>query len=669
MPLFAGRRLLCGLVAVFAVAACGGDPASPDIPPVVAITAANGVTSLTAGSSVLLSATLTDKRGKLASGALFTWSSANSAIASVSTTGMVTSTQAGTTTISATASGATGNFVVAVTPGTPAKLVMTTQPTGGASGARLATQPVVEVRDQYDNVVTATSTFVNVALVGAGTITGSVTIPSQQGVARFTDLAVAGLAGGRSLQFSATGLTAVASAPFTITPGAAATLAYVGAAPRFRSGLLSPSPLQVQLRDRDGNDVAVAGRRVAVVATGGSGVTTAVNTTVVTDAQGRASFGALTLTGVAGTRTLTFVADSTTAISNATISALLAGGRATRLVINRDVPATIEAALTLPLPPVVQLLDSVGNTAPDAGVRVRATLQGGTGALSNATADTDTLGRATFSALTVLGAVGVRSLQYAADGLLGANGRAFTTVPPDSSVQPTSVITLVTAADTVQRVLQLDTPTSQFTPFLSARDAQGNALTARDVRWVARDPSRATVSADGVIRGALPGRTFVVAQGSRTASVGDSLLVFVPRNATGPIVRATLPSYRVVTTDTFSITIEVQSRDGRPLSAIDLEVAWPGSSSFPFSPFNATSFTSLRPGVQVQQVDGQQNLRLTWASATPVLGTVQLLRLQCRVNQRNVGNQLVFTLNQLLDGTLNDLTSVTSVFNPVVIIR
>jgi uncharacterized protein YjdB len=668
MPLSAGRRLLCGLVAVFAVAACGGDPASPDIPPVVAITAANGVTSLAAGSSVLLSATLTDKRGKLVSGALFSWSSANSAIASVSTTGMVTSAQAGTTTISATSGGATGSFTVSVTPGTPAKLVMATQPTGGASGARLATQPVVEVRDQYDNVVTATSTFVTVALVGAGTITGSVTIPAQQGIARFTDLAVAGLAGGRSLQFSASGLTAVASAPFNITPGAAATLAYVGSAPRLRSGLPTTSPLQVQLRDRDGNDVAVAGRRVAVVATGGSGVTTAVNTTVLTDAQGRASFGALTLTGVAGTRTLTFVADSTTAITNATISALLSGGRATRLVINRDMPASVEAASTLAAPPVVQLLDSIGNTAPDAGVRVRATLQGGTGALSNATADTDTLGRATFSALTVLGALGVRSLQYAADGVLGVNGRAFTTVPPDSSVQPTSIITLVTAADTVQRVLQLDTPTSRFTPFLSARDAQGNALTARDVRWVARDPSRATVSADGVITGALPGRTFVVAQGSRTASVGDSLLVFVPRNATGPIVRATLPSYRI-TTDTFSITIEVQSRDGRPLSAIDLEVAWPGSSSFPFSPFNATSFTTLRTGVQVQQVDGQQNLRLTWASATPVQGTVQLLRLQCRVNQRNVGNQVVFTLNQLLDGTLNDLTSVTSVFNPVVIIR
>jgi hypothetical protein len=668
MPLSAGRRVLCGLVAVLAVSACGGDPASPDIPPVVAITATNGVTSLTAGSSVLLSATLTDKRGKLASGAAFSWSSANSAVASVSTTGTVTSAQAGTTTISATSGGATGNITIAVTPGTPAKLVMATQPTGGASGARLSTQPVVEVRDQYDNIVTATSTSVTVALVGAGTMTGSVTIPSQQGIARFTDLVVAGLTGGRSLQFSATGLTSVASTPFNITPGAAATLVYVGSAPRLRSGLPTASPLQVQLRDRDGNDVAVAGRRVTVVATGGPGVTTAVNATVSTDAQGRASFGALTLTGLAGTRILTFVADSTTVITNAIISAPLSGGRATRLVIDRDMPVNIEAGSLLPAPPVVQLLDSVGNAAPDAGVRVRATLQGGTGTLSNATADTDTLGRATFSALTVLGAQGVRSLQYAADGLPGVTGRAFTTVTPDSSAQPTSVITLVTAADTVRRVLELNTPTSQFTPFLSARDARGNALSASAVRWFARDPSRATVSADGVITGALPGRTFVVAQSSRTASIADSLLVFVPRNATGPIVRATLPSYRI-TTDTFSITIEVQSRDGRPLSAIDLEVAWPGSASFPFSPFNATSFTTFRTGVQVQQVDGQQNLRLTWASATPVQGTVQLLRLQCRVNQRNVGNQLVFTLNQLLDGTLNDLTSVTSVFNPVIIIR
>ena len=665
MQLSHGRRVARGLLATLAFAAACGDPASPDIPPVVAIRSASGLTAVSAGTSVLLSATLTDKRGKPVSGAAFTWSSANSAIASVSATGLVTGAQSGTTTITASSAGTAGTFAIAVTPGAPVKLVITTQPAGAVSGARLATQPVVEVRDLYDNVVTATSTAVTATLVGAGTVGGGATAVSQEGIARFTDLSVAGLVGARSLQFTAPALAPVTSASFDITPGAVAALAYVGAAPRLRSGIPAASPMQLQLRDRDGNDVPVAGRRVTVAVTGGTGVTAAANTTVTTNAQGRASFSALTVTGVAGTRTLTFTTDAGVSPTTATLQ--LSGGRASRLIIERDMPASLNAGATVSPPPIVQLLDSIGNTAGDVGVRVRTTLQGGTGTLGSATADTDTLGRAIFSGLTVISALGSRSLQYAVDGLSGASGRTFTVFAPDTLTQPARIITLVTAADTVQRVLQLETPTSQFTPSVSARSADGSPFSTASVRWFARDPSRATVSANGTITGALPGRTFIVAQANRTPSVADSLLVFVPRNATGPIVRATLPTYRI-TTDTFSIIIEVQSRDGRPLSAIDLEVAWPGSASFPYSPFNATAFQPLRSGVQVQQVDGQQNLRINWATVTPVQGTVQLLRLQCRVNQRGVGNQLVITLNQLLDGTLTDLSSLTSVFNPIVII-
>ncbi|MFO0096098.1 MAG: hypothetical protein ACK54K_17550, partial [Gemmatimonadaceae bacterium] len=78
--------------------------------------------------------------------------------------------------------------------------------------------------------------------------------------------------------------------------------------------------------------------------------------------------------------------------------------------------------------------------------------------------------------------------------------------------------------------------------------------------------------------------------------------------------------------------------------------------------------TTLRSGVVAQTVDAQQNVRVTWTSATPVAGPVQLVRLVCRVNQRNVGNQVVFTLNQLLTGDLTDVTAVTSIFNPVVIV-
>jgi hypothetical protein len=141
----------------------------------------------------------------------------------------------------------------------------------------------------------------------------------------------------------------------------------------------------------------------------------------------------------------------------------------------------------------------------------------------------------------------------------------------------------------------------------------------------------------------------------------------VPRNATGPILRATLPSYRI-TTDTFSIILEVESRDGTLLTGADFEVAWPGSSAFLFSPFNVTATQRLRSDVVAQQVDGQQNMRVTWAATTPVGGRVALFRLICRVNQRNVGNQVVLTLNQLLTADLTDVTAQTSVFNPVVII-
>ena len=81
-----------------------------------------------------------------------------------------------------------------------------------------------------------------------------------------------------------------------------------------------------------------------------------------------------------------------------------------------------------------------------------------------------------------------------------------------------------------------------------------------------------------------------------------------------------------------------------------------------------TSISTLSPGVVTGLVERQENVRVTWVTTTPVTGSVPLLRLLCRVNQRNVGNQLVLTLNQLLAGDLTDLTAAVSVFNPIVIV-
>jgi hypothetical protein len=660
------RLLRCPIaLSVAALTACGSDPATPDVPPVVAVSAAGSVSAIASGSTVQLSATYTDRRGRSVGNATFTWSSANSAVAAVTAAGLVTGIQAGTTTISATSSGTTGSVSLTVTPGTPARLVLTTAPAGAASGVRLTTQPVVEVRDNADNLVTSATTTVNVALVGSGTITGTISVPAVQGIARFTDLVVSGLVGGRSLQFFSPGLTPVTSSAFDVVPGPAATLTFVGAPPRLRSGLASPTAVQVQLRDREGNDAPEAGRRVTVTASGGAGVTALTNNTVLTNGQGRAVFSALTVAGLAGPRTLSFVADSISTAATASLS--LVGGAPTRLAIERDAPAAGEDGVPLSPPPIVRMLDSVGNTAPDAGISVRAALAGGAGTLTNNTAVSDSLGRATFTGLTIFDGSGARTLQFSASGLTGITSRSIAVAPPDTAPQPASIRTTRSASDTVGRVLELSATSGSVTPFLLTRNAAGTPMGTGGVRWLVRDPSRASVAADGRITGALPGRTFVVAQASRTPSVADSVLVFVPRNATGPILRASLPSYRI-TTDTFSLVVEIVPRDGSTLSAADLEVAWPGSAAFPFSPFNVTAITALRTGVVAQTVDAQQNVRVTWTSATPVAGPVQLVRLSCRVNQRNVGNQVIFTLNQLLAGDLTDLTGATSVFNPVVIV-
>ncbi len=167
MPQF--RRSLVALVAVLS-AACSGEPAAPDVPPVVAVTATGGATSITSGSSVQLAATLADRRGRPVSNPVFTWSSANGAIAAVSATGLVTGIQAGTTNITATSDGTSGSISLTVTPGAPAKLVVATQPGGAASGVRLVAQPVIEVRDNADNVVTSATTTVSRPPVGWGRI-------------------------------------------------------------------------------------------------------------------------------------------------------------------------------------------------------------------------------------------------------------------------------------------------------------------------------------------------------------------------------------------------------------------------------------------------------------------------------------------------------------------
>jgi hypothetical protein len=83
-------------------------------------------------------------------------------------------------------------------------VVITRQPVGGAVGATLITQPIVELRDVSNNVSTGSNAVVTAGLSGfTGTVGGTVAVPAVAGVATFTNLQVNGAPGTYALTFSA----------------------------------------------------------------------------------------------------------------------------------------------------------------------------------------------------------------------------------------------------------------------------------------------------------------------------------------------------------------------------------------------------------------------------------------------------------------------------------
>lgn len=87
--------------------------------PVASVAVTPGSATLTIAQSASLSAVTTDANGNILNGRQVTWSSVNTAVATVSALGLVTATGAGSTTISATANGKIGSAQVVVTSPTP----------------------------------------------------------------------------------------------------------------------------------------------------------------------------------------------------------------------------------------------------------------------------------------------------------------------------------------------------------------------------------------------------------------------------------------------------------------------------------------------------------------------------------------------------------------------
>lgn len=145
-------------------------------------------------------------------------------------------------------------------PPAPTQFALATPPSAVArSGVAFSQQPALQLQDAQGAPVSQAGWPVTASVAsGGGTVLGTATaVTDANGVATFTDLAVEGLVGERTLDFRAPGLDWVTSEAFALEAGLPATLAIsTGAVQDGRAGMPVSTLPAVRVDDGAGNPVA-----------------------------------------------------------------------------------------------------------------------------------------------------------------------------------------------------------------------------------------------------------------------------------------------------------------------------------------------------------------------------------------------------------------------------
>ena len=375
---------------------------------------------------------------------------------------------AGNRTLSFTAPGiapVTSTAIAITSP--PSQLTISTQPSNTAqSGAVLAQQPVIQVKDAGNNPVSGITVTVAIAS-GGGTLGGTLTaVSGANGAAAFTGLSISGTVGSRTLSFSAAGVPSVTSNAITITAGPATTLS-ITTQPSSTASSGVAFAQQPVLRVTDDWNNGING--IAVTAAIGSGGGTLGGTlSVNSNSSGTASFTNLSISGSAGDRTLRF---SATGLSSVTSTPISVSVTPSQLTITTQPSGTAQSGVPFPTQPVILVKDGAGN--PIGGVVVTAAISSGGGTLGGtATATTNASGVATYTDLSISGTTGTRKLSF--------------TAAPAPAVQSNNINLTPGPASQLTITTQPGSPAIQNSnfnpqPVIQLRDAAGNAVSQSGV--------------------------------------------------------------------------------------------------------------------------------------------------------------------------------------------
>lgn len=287
----------------------------------------------------------------------------------------------------------------------PSALSVTQQASGTVeSGEVFPVQPAVRALDSVGNPISGIDVTVAIQ-TGGGALSGTAMATTDaSGFATFSNLAISGTPGDRTLRFTAPGWNSVDSNPISVALSPLEITQQASGS--SESGVVFAQQPLVKALDGANNPVSGIVVTASILSGGGSlgGTVTAT-----TNASGEAVFTNLSITGAPGDRVLRFTATNWIAVDSDAITIF------SFLTLTQQASALVETNTVFPQQPIVEARD--GNNNPVSGVSVTATINSGVGSLSGTTTiATNGSGLAVFSNLALVGPPGAINLQFDATG-------------------------------------------------------------------------------------------------------------------------------------------------------------------------------------------------------------------------------------------------------------
>lgn len=296
--------------------------------PVAQVVVQPASATLEIGESRKLEVSVRSDDGETLTGRTVSFVSDNAAVATVSSTGVVTALGAGQTVVRVRSEGKEARCDVTVLGRPAVRLAFATQPADAGVGATLA--PIrVAVQDEIGGTVTSSPASVTLSLdrnPGGATLSGTRTVNASSGVATFSDLRIDQAGSGYTLRATSGALAPAISNRFDITRGddddggTSATALVITTQPseQVKSGDNFKRQPVIQLRDASGDDISEAGVAVAASLVGSGGRLEG-KVTVSTNDKGEARYTDLRITGT-GTFRIRFSASGLSGVTSREIT-------------------------------------------------------------------------------------------------------------------------------------------------------------------------------------------------------------------------------------------------------------------------------------------------------------------------------------------------------------